>query len=96
MKMLKHDIADKKFLEIIEKFLKAGIMENGKYRIELAKKRPKYWSLGGLPDRTGKEWIMNYRTMPLERIFKNINVKACVNNARTILYRDMGSNPHIY
>ena len=26
--MLKHDIADKKFLEIIEKFLKAGIMEN--------------------------------------------------------------------
>lgn len=39
MKMLKHDIADKKFLEIIEKFLKAGIMENGKYRIELAKKK---------------------------------------------------------
>lgn len=31
MKMLAHDIADKKFLEIIEKFLKAGIMENGKY-----------------------------------------------------------------
>ena len=31
MKMLRHDIADKRFLEIIEKFLKAGIMENGKY-----------------------------------------------------------------
>ena len=31
MKMLAHDIADKRFLEIIEKFLKAGIMENGKY-----------------------------------------------------------------
>ena len=31
MKMLSHDIADRKFLEIIEKFLKAGIMENGKY-----------------------------------------------------------------
>jgi group II intron reverse transcriptase/maturase len=31
MKMLAHDIADKKFLEIIEKFLKAGIMEQGKY-----------------------------------------------------------------
>ena len=31
MKMLKHDIADKKFLELVEKFLKAGIMENGKY-----------------------------------------------------------------
>ena len=31
MKMLKHDIADKRFLELIEKFLKAGIMENGKY-----------------------------------------------------------------
>ena len=31
MKFLAHDIADKKFLELIEKFLKAGIMENGKY-----------------------------------------------------------------
>jgi len=31
MKMLKHDIADKRFLELVEKFLKAGIMENGKY-----------------------------------------------------------------
>ena len=31
LKFLQHDIADKKFLEIIEKFLKAGIMENGKY-----------------------------------------------------------------
>ncbi len=31
MKFLKHDIADKKLLEIIEKFLKAGIMEDGKY-----------------------------------------------------------------
>ncbi len=31
MKMLKYDIADKRFIELIEKFLKAGIMENGKY-----------------------------------------------------------------
>ena len=31
MKMLEHDIADKKFLELIKKFLKAGIMDNGKY-----------------------------------------------------------------
>ena len=31
IKMLSHDIADRKFLEIIEKLLKAGIMENGKY-----------------------------------------------------------------
>ena len=31
MKMLEHDIADKRFLGMIEKFLKAGIMENGKY-----------------------------------------------------------------
>ena len=31
MKMLAHDIADRKFLEIIDKFLKAGVMENGKY-----------------------------------------------------------------
>lgn len=32
IKFLEHDIADKKFLEIIKKFLKAGIMENGKYQ----------------------------------------------------------------
>lgn len=31
MKFLQHDIADKRFLEIIEKFLKAGIMEDGEY-----------------------------------------------------------------
>lgn len=31
MKFLEHDIADKKFLELTEKFLKAGIMEDGKY-----------------------------------------------------------------
>lgn len=31
IKMLEHDIADRKFIEIITKFLKAGIMENGKY-----------------------------------------------------------------
>jgi len=31
MKFLEHDIADRKFLEIIKKFLKAGIMEKGKF-----------------------------------------------------------------
>ena len=31
IKFLEHDIADKKFIEIIKKFLKAGIMENGKF-----------------------------------------------------------------
>lgn len=31
MKMLSHDIVDRRFPEIVEKFLKAGIMENGKY-----------------------------------------------------------------
>lgn len=31
MKFLQHDIADKRFLEIIKKFLKAGIMEDGEY-----------------------------------------------------------------
>lgn len=31
IKFLEHDIADRKFIGIIEKFLKAGIMENGKY-----------------------------------------------------------------
>ena len=46
MKMLKHDIADKKFLEIIEKFLKAGIMENGKYRLALAEEKTKILEFG--------------------------------------------------
>lgn len=31
MKMLEHDIADRRFLEIIYRFLKAGVLENGKY-----------------------------------------------------------------
>ncbi len=31
IKFLEHDIADKRFIEIINKFLKAGIMEDGKY-----------------------------------------------------------------
>ena len=31
MKMLEHDIADRRFLEIIRRFLKAGVMDNGKY-----------------------------------------------------------------
>lgn len=31
IKFLEHDIADKKFIDIINKFLKAGIMEDGKY-----------------------------------------------------------------
>lgn len=31
IKMLEHDIADRKFIEIIRKFLNAGIMEQGKY-----------------------------------------------------------------
>ena len=31
IKMLEHDIADKKFITIIEKFLEAGIMDNGIY-----------------------------------------------------------------
>lgn len=31
IKMLEHDIADKKFISIIEKFLEAGIMDNGIY-----------------------------------------------------------------
>lgn len=31
MRMLEHDFADRRFLEIIEKLLKAGIMESGKY-----------------------------------------------------------------
>lgn len=33
IRFLEHDIADKKFIEIITKFLKAGIMEDGKYMV---------------------------------------------------------------
>lgn len=31
LKMLEHDIADRKFIGLVRKFLEAGIMENGKY-----------------------------------------------------------------
>ena len=31
IRMLEHDIADRKFLNIVRKFLEAGVMENGKY-----------------------------------------------------------------
>lgn len=31
LRMLEHDIADRKFIDIVRKFLKAGIMESGKY-----------------------------------------------------------------
>ena len=31
IKMLEHDIADRKFIAIVKRFLEAGIMENGKY-----------------------------------------------------------------
>lgn len=31
MQMLRHDIEDRRFLEVVGKFLKAGVMENGKY-----------------------------------------------------------------
>lgn len=31
IRMLEHDIADRRFIDIVRKFLKAGIMENGKY-----------------------------------------------------------------
>ena len=43
IKFLEHDIADKKFIELIKKFLKAGIMEDGKY-LESGKGTPQ----GGL------------------------------------------------
>ena len=75
MKMLSHDIADKKFLEIIENFLKAGIMENGRYlqffrcRVKTSKKkfRSKIKAM--------KEWIKVHRAMPIEPIFKTVNAK---------------------
>ncbi|MBR0091080.1 MAG: group II intron reverse transcriptase/maturase [Lachnospiraceae bacterium] len=31
IKMLEHDIADRKFIDLIKKFLKAGVMDKGKY-----------------------------------------------------------------
>lgn len=56
LKMLAHDIADRRFLEIVHRFLKAGIMDNGKYLDSekgtpdwsLRRKRPRYWNLGDL------------------------------------------------
>ena len=58
MKMLEHDIADRRFLGIIRGFLKAGIMEEGKY-IESESGSPQRVSLQNRFLRTYTSYLLN-------------------------------------
>lgn len=80
MKFLKHDIADRRFLEIIEKFLKAGIMEEGK-RLESEK---------GTPQGNGASPILAniYLHYVLDLWFEKVVKKNCEGDAYLIRYCD--------
>lgn len=80
MKMLRHDIADKRFLELVEKFLKAGIMENGKY---LASER-------GTPQGNGASPILAniYLHYVLDNWFDVIVKRQCNGECYLIRYCD--------
>ncbi len=80
MKMLRHDIADKRFLEIIEKFLKSGLMENGKY----------YDSEGGTPQGNGASPILAniYLHYVLDNWFDVIVKRQCRGECYLIRYAD--------
>lgn len=80
LKMLEHDIADKKFLQIIEKFLKAGIMEQGQF-IE---------SEQGTPQGNGASPILAniYLHYVLDNWFDVIVKRQCSGEAYLIRYCD--------
>ena len=80
MKMLRHDIADKRFLELIEKFLKAGIMENGKY----------FDSERGTPQGNGASPILAnmYLHYVLDNWFDVIVKRQCSGESYLIRYAD--------
>jgi len=80
MKFLKHDIADKRFLELIEKFLKAGIMEDGKL-LDSEK---------GTPQGNGASPILAniYLHYVLDIWFERVFAKTCKGDAYIIRYCD--------
>lgn len=80
MKFLEHDIADKKFLELIRKFLKAGIMEDGKL-LESEK---------GTPQGNGASPLLAnvYLHYVLDTWFVKLVKKQCKGQAYLIRYCD--------
>ena len=80
IKMLEHDIADRKFIEIIKKFLKAGIMENGKY----------FDSEKGTPQGNGASPILAniYLHYVLDNWFAMIVKRRCKGQCYLIRYAD--------
>ena len=80
MKMLEHDIADRKLLDIIGKFLKAGVMEKGKY---LESDR-------GTPQGNGASPVLAniYLHYVLDNWFDVIVKRQCKGEAYLIRYAD--------
>jgi len=80
IKFLEHDIADKKFIELIGKFLKAGIMEDGKY----------FESEQGTPQGNGASPILAnvYLHYVLDNWFDVIVKRQCQGEAYLIRYCD--------
>ena len=80
IKMIEHDIADRKFVEIIKKFLKAGIMENGKY-LDSEK---------GTPQGNGASPILAniYLHYVLDNWFAKIVKRRCKGQCYIIRYAD--------
>ena len=80
IKMLEHDIADKKFLNIVWRFLKAGIMENGKYLD----------SESGSPQGNGASPVLAnvYLHYVLDNWFAKIVQRRCQGQCYLIRYAD--------
>lgn len=80
MKMLEHDIADRKFLELVRRFLKAGIMENGKF-LE---------SEAGTPQGNGASPVLAnvYLHYVLDNWFDVIVQRQCKGECHLIRYAD--------
>lgn len=79
-KFLEHDIADRKFLEIIKKFLKAGIMEKGKFLN----------SEKGTPQGNGASPVLanTYLHYVLDTWFEVVVKRACQGQCYLIRYCD--------
>ena len=80
IKFLEHDIADKKFIEIIKRFLKAGIMESGKLTVKEE----------GSPQGNGASPILAnvYLHYVLDLWFEKIVRVNCKGQAHLIRYAD--------
>ena len=80
MKMLEHDIADKRLLELVHRFLKAGIMEQGK-KLESDK---------GSPQGNGASPVLAnvYLHYVLDLWFEKVVRPRCAGQAHLIRYAD--------